>query len=117
MASSSLNIAQDEDREAVIEGFDKLSQSNAGQPGWEVVLDGKGLRRGFRFRGFNRAWVCLSVLLSRCAAFCYLSFEKLIFAFLSLANVIDLEYGTYLCSSVRAEFEGYSGVIYGHFTD
>ena len=55
--ASPLRIAHDQDHEAVTKGSEDLTQPRPGVPEWEVVLDGKGLRRGFRFKGFNKAWV------------------------------------------------------------
>ena len=51
-------LAEGQDRTYVLSKLDVLNteQNGAGKK-WEMVLDGKGVRREFRFKGFNKCWV------------------------------------------------------------
>ena len=53
-------LAEGQDRAYILSKLDILAtgQNGAGKT-WEMVLEGKGVRREFRFKGFNKCWVCV----------------------------------------------------------
>ena len=50
-------LAADQDERLVVEWWRSLTERDAHR--WEIVLEGKGVRRDFRFKGFKGAWVSL----------------------------------------------------------
>ena len=52
---SPIKIAQGQDGASLTTNVNDLT-SRSSQP-WMLVAEGRGLKRGFRFKGFNRCWV------------------------------------------------------------
>ena len=60
-------FAKDQDETHISSRLEPLleGRDGSGDRRWQICLDGEGIRRSFRFKTFNKTWVCLHVHIPR----------------------------------------------------